>query len=233
MSRNSRTGFRRLLRTLRFCAASFMAAGFFGTAFAATHDFNGDHKSDILWFRSVGGQVAIWFMNGTSATGGGSPGSVPSVSNWQIVGQRDFNRDGNSDILWRDGVTGQVAIWFLNGSTAIGGGSPGSANNMWAIVGTGDFNGDGYGDILWYNHTLAQTVIWLMNGTTVLPTSGSIGSPPSEWSVVGTGDFNGDGFADIVWWSINTGQAVIWFMNGTSVIGGGSPGSAPLEFRIV
>jgi hypothetical protein len=41
----------------------------------------------------------------------------------------DFNADCRSDILWRNATTGQVLGWFLNGSTVIGGGSPGSATN--------------------------------------------------------------------------------------------------------
>ena len=31
---------------------------------AATHDFNGDGKSDILWLDSGSRHLAIWFMNG-------------------------------------------------------------------------------------------------------------------------------------------------------------------------
>src|SRR5262249_2684144 len=139
---NSRTGFRRLLSTLRFCAASFMAAGFVGSAFAATHDFNNDARSDILWRNTMTGQVVIWLLNGTTVLPtSGSPGSAdPNV--WFIVGQRDFNADGKADILWRNGLTGQTVVWLMNGTSIIGAGSLGSASFPWAIFGIGDFNGD-------------------------------------------------------------------------------------------
>ena len=50
----------------------------------ATHDFNVDFTSDILWRNINTGQVVVWFMNGLAVSGGGSPGVV--TSDWQIQG---------------------------------------------------------------------------------------------------------------------------------------------------
>src|SRR5262249_40328809 len=153
----SSTEFRRLLGMLACCAASFIAAGFFGAAFAASHDFNHDARSDVVW-RNAAGQVVVWLINGASVIGGGSPGSADSA--WQIVGQRDFNGDGFADILWRNGNTGEMVIWFMNGASVIGGGSLGSVPSPWFVVATGDFNGDGKGGILWRNQNTGHNVIW-------------------------------------------------------------------------
>jgi hypothetical protein len=148
---------------------------------------------------------------------------------WMFVapptGTHDFNGDCLSDILWYNTSSGQVVNWLVNGTSVIGGGSPGSVPPPWAIVGQRDFNGDGFADILWRNGTTGQAVIWLLNGASLIG-GGSPGSVTTDWSVAGTGDFNGDGFGDILWYNSSTGQAVIWLLNGTSVIGGGSPGSA-------
>jgi lipocalin len=195
----------------------------------ATHDFNADCLSDIVWYNTTGGQVVTWLVNGTSVIGGGSPGSAGSP--WAIVGQRDFNGDGTNDILWRNGTTGQLLIWFLNGSSVIGGGSPGGAASPWAVAGTGDFNGDGFGDVLWYNTNTGQVVIWLLNGTSVIG-GGSPGTAASPWTIAGTGDFNGDGMSDILWYNTSTGQVLVWLLNGTSVIGSGSPGAAASPWTI-
>jgi len=63
---------------------------------------------------------------------------------------------------------------LINGSTLIGGGSPGSAASDWAVAQTGDYNNDGKSDILWRNTTTGQVLIWFINGTT---TSGGRSAP--------------------------------------------------------
>jgi hypothetical protein len=60
-------------------------------------------------------------MNGTTLTSSGSLGSVSS--DWSIAGVGDFDGNGTSDMLWRNSTTGQVYIWFINGTTMSGGGS--------------------------------------------------------------------------------------------------------------
>jgi hypothetical protein len=205
------------------------AAWVFFQSAAGTHDFNGDGKSDILWYNPSSGQVVQWLVNGTSVIGGGSPGSVGSP--WAIVGQRDFNGDGSADILWRNATTGQVVIWLINGTSVIGGGSPGTAASPWTIAGTGDFNGDGFGDLLWYNTSTGQLVIWLLNGTSVIG-GGSPGTLPTNWSVVGTGDFNGDGMTDIL--SRDTsGNIAIWLMNGVQVLQAAVLGQVATNWSVV
>src|SRR5262249_34558264 len=56
MTPNLRTGVRRRLVSLAaIVAVAITALGWAGSAMAASHDFNGDHKSDILWWRTVSG----------------------------------------------------------------------------------------------------------------------------------------------------------------------------------
>ena len=102
-------------------------------------------------------------MNGMSILQSYVLGSTPS--NWSIVGQRDFNGDGNADVLWRDNH-GNVAIWLMSGSTITSSTVLGNVASNWSIVGTGDFNGDGNADILWRDN-LGNLDIWFMNGTTI------------------------------------------------------------------
>src|SRR5262249_14393395 len=143
-----------------------------------------------------------------------------------LTNTHDFNADGRSDIVWYHGTNGQVVEWLVDGTSVIGGGSPGSASSPWAIVGQRDFNNDGFADLLWRTGTTGQLLSWFLNGSSMIG-GGSPGSAASPWSVAGTGDFNGDGFGDVLWYNATTGQAVVWLLDGATVIGGGSPGSMP------
>ena len=174
----------------------------------AQQDFNGDGKSDILW-RHSSGQLVTWFMNGTSVSSTGFPGSAST--DWIVEGVGDFNGDGKSDILWRHS-SGQLVTWFMNGTSIIGTGFPGGVSTDWSVEGIGDFNGDGKADILW-RHSSGTIFIWLMDGSSIIGT-GSPGSAAPDWTIVGVGDFNGDGKADILW-RHSSGVLFIWFMNGT------------------
>jgi hypothetical protein len=74
-------------------------------------------------------------MNGVTFS---SELSIPSVAdvNWEIGGVADFNADGQTDILWRHGVTGQNAVWLMNGTTFNSSVFiPGVADVNWKIVG--------------------------------------------------------------------------------------------------
>jgi hypothetical protein len=138
----------------------------------------------------------------------------------------DFNRDGRSDIVWRNYGSGQNAIWYMSGATVTSWGSFDSAPTNWSIVGTGDFDGDGMADIVWRNTATGSNAIWYMSGATVTGWS-AFDSAPTSWSIVGIADFNGDGVPDIVWRQPTSGANYLWYMGG---IGGASViGSAPFD----
>ena len=190
-------------------------------------DFNGDGMADVLWRNTTSGQVYIWFMNGSTIASQASVETVSPSSGWNIVGVGDFNDTGIADILWQNSISGQVYIWFMNGSTITSQAQVGvvSPSSGWNIVGIGDFNGDGKADILWENGTNGQVYVWLMNGTTV-SSQGTLesGVPPS-WAVLGVGDFDGNGTSDILWQNSASGEVYIWFMSGLTITSQGTPGS--------
>jgi hypothetical protein len=139
-----------------------------------------DAHCDILW-RDTSFNYAMWKVNGTTITPA-ALGNVPG--NWAVDGLGDFNGDGNIDILWRDGESGTVAIWFLDGSgqvqsTASVGTVP--TTTSWAIAETGDYNGDGLSDILWTDAS-GELAIWFMFGSNVVSTA-SLGNLGTGWKI--------------------------------------------------
>jgi plastocyanin len=138
------------------------------------HDANNDGKSDILW-REAGGGAAVWLMNGANVLQAPEIGTVPT--NWNIVGQRDFDGDGKYDLLWRD-TNGDTAIWFMNGGQVKSSAGLGNISPNWTVVGTGEFDGDGYADILWQDNN-GNIAIWLLQSGQVTSSTG-LGAVPSS-----------------------------------------------------
>jgi hypothetical protein len=41
-------------------------------------------------------------------------------ANWRIVGVGDFDKNGQTDLLWQNRTNGQTAVWYMNGLASIG-----------------------------------------------------------------------------------------------------------------
>jgi hypothetical protein len=141
----------------------------------------------------------------------------------------DFNSDGRSDIIWRDGG-GNTSVWLMNGATVLSPVAIGTVPTQWSIVGQRDFDGDGDADLLWRD-TSGNTAIWFMNGTAVSSSAG-IGNVANTSSVVATGDFDGDGLGDILWQD-SSGNLAVWLMNGATVTSVGGIGNVPGTWAVV
>jgi VCBS repeat protein len=191
---------------------------------AASGDFNGDGKSDLVWRRGSDGLTEIQFLNDTAAVGGGILANNPFDSSWNVVGAGDFNRDGHTDLVWRRGSDGLTEVQFVKGMTAVGGGP--IANNpfdsSWNVVAVGDFLGDGHADLVWQRASDGVVEIQYLNGS-VATGGGQIQNNPfdASWRVVGAADFNSDGKADLVYRRAVDGVTEVQFLSGTNVTGGG------------
>jgi hypothetical protein len=96
-------------------------------------DFNGDGNVDLLFRDSNSGTVAIWFLNSSGTVQStATVGVVPTSSGWTIVDTGDYNGDGMSDILWTD-TSGDLAIWFMNGSTISSTAGLGNVGTSWTV----------------------------------------------------------------------------------------------------
>lgn len=184
---------------------------------AQPRDLNGDGRSDLIFRNATGGQVAVWFMDGSSSLGGGS---LPSVvdPDWDIAASDDFDGDGHADLVWRHLTTGRNAVWLMSGATTRAGlWLPPMEDTSWRIAGTGDFDGDGRADLVWASPD-GHVEVWLLAAgvlkrTVALPLA-------AGWTVVGVGDGNGDHKSDILWRQTATGENALWIMDGTAVVAG-------------
>ena len=78
---------------------------------------------------------------------------------WAIAAVGDFDGDKHSDILWRDTMSGNNAIWKRSYYGTQQGMSP-FAGSAWAVQATGDYDGDGKDDVLWRNSATGENIAW-------------------------------------------------------------------------
>jgi trimeric autotransporter adhesin len=193
-----------------------------------THDFNSDLKNDILWRHDTAGENVLWFMNGSVLTSGTflTPAALADVD-WKMAGTGLFDGDVKPDIAWHHQVSGQVVLWYMNGSVLVSGTftNPSSfPDTNWRLVGVADFSNplDNKPDFVWRNQITGELLVWFMNNAQQIGTTPT--TPPAlvdtRWKLVATGDYNLDLKNDFVWRHDESGENVMWFMNGAVLISG-------------
>ncbi len=131
----------------------------------------------------------------------------------------DFNGDGKADLVWRNGVTGQNVVWFMDGTTFLGQAPlPGVADTQWQMAAVADFNGDGMPDLLWRHRTTGQNVVWYLDGVTFVSQALLPAVADTAWQVAAAVDLNGDGRPDLLWRNRTTGQNVVWYLDGVTYL---------------
>jgi hypothetical protein len=131
----------------------------------------------------------------------------------------DFEGDGKTDLLTRDGLTGNHEVLRLSGATQLGTlafvpGQPSAPN--WSLVATNDFNGDRKPDLVWRNIDSGNLAFWFLDGVTRIDGSTLSGIPDLHWQVVGSADLNQDNKPDLLWHDATTGHLKAWHLSGST-----------------
>jgi hypothetical protein len=173
--------------------------------------------------------LALWQMSQLGLVNSALISSVPS--NWSIIGQRDFDGDGYTDLLWRDSTTGTVVIWFMKSFQVASTTSLGAVPSNWNVYGTGnldqsiDAKGSLPGSILWRDDTAGTVAIWFIRSGSVALTA-SLGVVPLSWKIVGS-DNKGK-----IFWRDTSGNLSIWQMNGSKIVSAVGLGNVPPNWTI-
>jgi hypothetical protein len=159
----------------------------------------------------------------SNACGAANSGTIVVTVNQAVPTRRvamDFSGDGDSDLLWRNVSTNEIAIWELKGRTLASGAVLLTIDSSWKVQGFGDFGGDGKADIVWRNSSTGDVAIWEMNGRTIVNGAVVLRIADLNWQIQAFGDFNGDGRTEIIWRNIATGDVAMWEMNGHTLLNG-------------
>jgi autotransporter passenger strand-loop-strand repeat protein len=124
----------------------------------------------------------------------------------------DFLGDGVSDLMWRNGNSGEIDSWVMLGGQMIDGAALGTLSSVWRFAGYGNLTGLGLGDAVWQNTSTGDVDSWLMNNDQIAGGT-VIGHAASVWQPLGTGDFNRDDTSDLLWRNGTTGEVDTWLIN--------------------
>ncbi len=140
---------------------------------AATADFDGDGRPDLLWRNASTQKLVVWKLLGTTKAGEIVPSPDQAIAaNWAVTAALDWNGDGWSDLLWYNATSGRIVLWFMNRlveRTAGQFANPTSAgNDNWKVVAAGDYGvgpggRQGTKDVVWRNDTSGRLVTWFMD----------------------------------------------------------------------
>lgn len=175
-------------------------------------DFNGDGRSDILWYLPGNGQDKVYYSN---STGDGFEVRNVTQNTSMQVAVADFNGNGKDDILWHVPGSGQNTIWYGRSSKTFTQASAPPTPGVYAHKPyAGDFDGDGYGDVFWHSQGAQSDQIWY--GSSGGFDQRYMDAPNSTQPVVG--DFDGDGAADIYFFKAGTAEGSLAFGTTTRTV---------------
>ena len=199
-------------------------------ALVGTGDFSGNGATTLVLQSRTTNQIALWYANGTSnaTISGGNFVNITPGAGFKVAGVGDFNGDGQSDLVFQNQTTHQVAIWFMNGATFLSGVLlPFTPPAEWSVVGAGDFNKDGFTDLAFQNQNTGQIALWYMRGATYADGTTLTTVPGAGFKVVGVGDYNGDGSADLLFQNQSSNTAAVWYLRNGAFAGGNTLSLTP------
>lgn len=203
--------------------------------FQFTGDFNGDGRTDFMYFAETGWTVLlstgsgwnqqVWGKGSSTGYWTGFNASPSSSQTFHFVA--DLNGDRKSDFLYWDGTLGWRALlstgsgWLdqLWGKGDVG---PGAHTGHMAVPRAyqsfhhlGDFNGDGNSDFLYWDTVSAGWRVLMSTGagwakSTLFGKGDGLGYF-SAWATATSqpfhfvGDYNGDGKTDFAYWEDTVG----------------------------
>jgi len=185
--------------------------GVFDTVMQA--DFNGDSKSDILFYSTVTGAFKVGIGDGT-----GNFTYAPALTitpGYNVIARGDFNHDGKADLLLYRKSDGAASVALSNGDGTFNFiGQTFSAG--FTNVAVADYDGDGVSDVILYNNqTVPYNAYYLPGDGTGHFTSGSSLFFGGGYSLF-PADLNGDGKSDFILYRPADGTVFVAISSGPS-----------------
>jgi alpha-tubulin suppressor-like RCC1 family protein len=96
-----------------------------------------DAQNDVMWYNQTSGEVLVW-TDRVFEQGVYNPGTYETLSlgavptNWYIEATGDYDGDGDTDIMWRNGA-GALLVWTLQNGALAQIGDLGAVPTAWKL----------------------------------------------------------------------------------------------------
>jgi hypothetical protein len=130
----------------------------------ASGDLDGDGGTDLAWWHEASGRLRAWLMNGWQVRE--ERDFTPNAAagpGWRPVALADLDGDGAPDLVWRNTTSDRLSVWYLDGTTRIGGSvlaaetTPGSD---WLLIGGWDVDFDGVDELVFQQAATKRLLLW-------------------------------------------------------------------------
>ncbi len=221
--------------------------GFEANSYATITDFFATEGDKIQVFGNKNDYELINFQGGVDILYKGDLiGNVQNTTDvfldrdfvFLAPGKTDFNKDGKTDVLWRNNQAADARMWFLDGVTnpprvdLIGQEILPPVGADWEVLGVSDLNQDFNTDIVWRNRINGDVGVWLMDGTLQIG-GAQLPFVGIDWEIAGFTDFDNNQSNDILWRNTQSGRNLIWLMDGTNPTNFAELPSVGLDWVIV
>lgn len=180
-----------------------------------------DPRADALVRERATGAYAI--VGGAFGVESGGEIRVPLTVGAELVfaTSGDFNGDGFSDLVFRDGSSGAAIILFLREARAFTTLTIQRPGNQLPVA-AADLDGDGVEELIWLASASGDVTATIIRpGAPVVGASARL--PPGQWSTPGSGHFAVDralpdfGRGHLVFADASSGEVVVW--RNTKIVG--------------
>jgi len=187
-------------------AVPFVARGgqsLYGDHTPVVGDFDGDAKTDVIWYGAGGECDTAWFgadhqtffdpkeVFGTAYT------AAVEIGNDYRPAVGDFDADGRADIAWYDPVNGAAELWYGEADRTFDKVFAGALPTGLGLT-AGDFDGDGRSDLLISSSTLGGAIVTFGAARGSFVDGTVVGGMATGLTPV-IGDFDGDDHDDVYW----------------------------------
>jgi secreted trypsin-like serine protease len=175
-------------------------------------DQTADGQADIVWWNKNTQALWLYAMSGSTIM---AYDGLPFNSNYRPLVRGDFNGDGNSDLLWREGDNVGMSMYF--GKHELSNQVIETIGAEWMLISVGDYNGDGSDDLLWRNNLTGILWQYLLQGSNIISSKKIATLSDPNWRIIASRDLDADGKDDILFRHSETGSVWKYMMDGSAI----------------